>query len=112
MTDYKRGDVVLVNFVFPDQSGVKRRPALIISSETYHKGRQEVVLAAITSNVRRILSGDTVLQDWQSAGLVAPSAVTGILRTVTQRAFAKRLGTLLAQDLSFVEASLRLSLAL
>ncbi|MBI4282639.1 MAG: type II toxin-antitoxin system PemK/MazF family toxin [Chloroflexi bacterium] len=110
--DYKRGDIVLVRFVFPDQSGVKRRPALIVSSETYHQGRHEVVLAAVTSNVRRILPGDTVLQDWQGAGLISPSVVTGILRTVTGAALARRLGRLLAQDSASVEANLRLSLAL
>jgi mRNA interferase MazF len=110
---YRRGDVVLVNFVFVNQTGVKRRPAVVISSQTYNLGRLEVVLAAITSNVRRrLLPGDTVVQAWREAGLLAPSVVTGIIRTVRQTALARRLGSLIPENMREVEASLRLSLGL
>ncbi len=112
MTDYNRGEVVLVSFVFPDQTGAKRRPALVISSEMYMQRRQEVVISAITSNVRRILPGDTVLTQWEQAGLLAPSLVTGIVRTINQRAITRKIGRLPGKDLSSVEASLRLSLGL
>ena len=57
MTAYKRGDVVPVGFVFSDESGQKLRPTLVISSSAYNRGRKEVVVAAITSNVRRRLFG-------------------------------------------------------
>lgn len=53
-----RGDVVLVGFVFSDESGRKVRPALVISSPAYLRARGEVVVAAITSNVRRRLFAD------------------------------------------------------
>ena len=53
-----RGDVVLVGFVFSDESGRKVRPALVISSPAYHRARQEVIVAAITSNLRRRLFAD------------------------------------------------------
>ena len=55
MTAYRRGDVVLVNFVFANEHGIKRRPAVIVSAEPYQQGRQEVIMAAITSNVGRLL---------------------------------------------------------
>ena len=58
MTSYRRGDVILVNFVYSDESGLKRRPALLLSTAQYHKSRQEILVAAITSNVRRLLFGD------------------------------------------------------
>ncbi len=67
-----RGDVVLVSFTFSDQSGAKLRPALVMSSDAYHASRQEVILAAVTSNVRRRLVGDHVLNDWKAAGLLFP----------------------------------------
>ena len=41
MTEYSRGDVVLVSFIFTDETGVKQRPAVIISSDVYHQQRQE-----------------------------------------------------------------------
>ena len=42
-TAYSRGDVVLVDFVFAEETGSKRRPVLLLSSEQYMQGRQEVV---------------------------------------------------------------------
>ncbi len=53
MISYSRGDVVLAGFVFSDESGRKYRPAVVVSGSAYHRARQEAVVAAITSNVRR-----------------------------------------------------------
>ncbi len=41
MTSCEFGDVV--PFPFTDQSTVKKRPAVVISSETYHRERPDVV---------------------------------------------------------------------
>ncbi len=112
MTISRRGDVVLVKFVFADEKGVKRRPAVLISSETYQQGRREAVLAAITSHVGRTLVGDYQLADWAAAGLPLPSTVTGIVRTIKQDMILRTLGSLSRDDLAGVEAQLRSSLAL
>jgi len=82
MTNSKCGDVVLVRFVFSDESGVKRRPALVVSTDRYHKGRQEVIVAAITSKIVRLLMGDHKLRNWKEAGLLHPSTVTGIISPI------------------------------
>lgn len=111
-TGFRRGEVVLINFVFPDQSGAKRRPALVVSSEGYHRGRSEVILAAITSNVRRLLPGDTSLRGWKESGLIAPSVVTGVVRTVKRGAIARRLGHLSPGEMQGIDVSLRLALDL
>jgi len=49
MTGYKRGDIVLVRFIFSDETGERQRPAVIVSSDAYHQSRQEAIIAAITS---------------------------------------------------------------
>ncbi|MEY4636009.1 MAG: hypothetical protein RJA55_1807 [Acidobacteriota bacterium] len=112
MTTYKRGDVVLVKFVFADEKGIKQRPAVLVSSARYHRSRREAVLAAITSNVERLLTGDHQIQQWKAAGLPLPSTVTGIVRTIKQEMIVKKLGELPAADLHAVEGQLRLILAL
>jgi mRNA interferase MazF len=112
MTAYKRGDVVLVGFVFSDETGKKLRPALVISSSAYHRGRKEVVVAAITSNVRRRLFGDHLIVDWKGAGLLFPSVATGILRTVTREMLDRKLGVMAKGDMDAVDNGLRRSLAL
>jgi len=110
MTKYKRGDVVLVEVIFSERIGSKHRPALIISGEDYHKSRQEVIIAAVTSNIERILIGDTKIEKWKEAGLIYPSLVTGIIQTIKNKMIIRRLGTLARQDFQKVEENLRRSL--
>lgn len=112
MTACDRGDVVLVGFVFSDESGRKFRPAVVISSGDYHRGRQEMVVAAITSNVRRRLFGDHLIVDWKGAGLLFPSLMTGIVRTVKRTIIGRKLGSMPRPDMEAVDRTLRRSLAL
>ncbi len=112
MTGYNRGDVVLVGFVFSGESGAKHRPAVILSSRAYHQHRKEVVVAAITSNIDRVLFGDYSLAGWKEAGLLFPSLVTGILRTIRMQMIHRRLGSVSRRELSAIETSLRKILAL
>ena len=112
MTEYSRGDVVLVSFIFTDETGVKRRPAVIISSDAYHTGRDEAIIAAITSRTDRVLVGDHLIADWQGAGLLFPSVATSIIRTIKQDMIKKRLGSLPTQDMGAVDSKLKLALGL
>ena len=112
MTSFSRGDVVLVKFVFADEKGVKRRPGLVISTDKYHQGRREVVLAAITSNVGRLLVGDYKIKAWRESGLLHPSIVTGIVRTIKHDMIASKMGELPPSEFHSVEDKLREILAL
>lgn len=107
MTSFSRGDVVLVKFVFADEKGAKQRPALIISTDRYHQARREAILAAITSNIGRLLLGDYKIKAWRESGLLYPSIVTGIVRTIKQDMIATRMGELPAAELQAVEDKLR-----
>ena len=110
MDQLNRGDVVLVRYQSPTAEESWLRPALVVSSETYHQGRGQVLLAAVTGNQRPPQPGDTVVQGWQEAGLAGTSLVTGVLFTTTSGYLERRLGALSAQDAQGVESSLRLSL--
>ncbi|MGH2614382.1 MAG: type II toxin-antitoxin system PemK/MazF family toxin [Thermomicrobiales bacterium] len=112
MTAYSRGDVVLVEFTFSDESGTKLRPALVVSTPPYHRAREEVVVAAITSNVTRRLVGDHMIVDWQQAGLLFPSSVTGIIRTIKRSMIRRKLGSLATHDMDAFDRMLRRSLGL
>lgn len=101
---WRQGDVVLVRFVFSDESGAKRRPAVVLSADEYHRGRQEVIVAAITGNTQRLLVGDHLIVSWQQAGLLYPSVATGILRTVKQAMIERRLGQLPIKDMHAIQA--------
>ena len=112
MTGYSRGDVVLVNFVFSDETGVRLRPALIVSSGAYHQGRRETIITAITSTVDRVLIGDHLISDWQGAGLLFPSVATGIIRTIKQDMIARKLGAMTKDDMQAIDSNLRTALGL
>jgi len=112
MTEYSRGDVVLVRFVFSDESGERRRPAVIVSSEAYHKSRQEAIIAAITSRTDRILAGDHLIKDWGEASLLFPSVATGITRTIKQGMISRRLGIMSKADMEAINDNLRAALSL
>jgi mRNA interferase MazF len=112
MTAYSRGDVVLVGFVFSDETGRKLRPAVVISAPAYQRARQEVVVAAVTSNVRRRLFGDHLITEWKEAGLLFPSVVTGILRTIKRTMIDRKLGSLPKPELEGINRELRRTLGL
>lgn len=112
MTEYSRGDVVLVSFIFTDETGVRRRPAVVVSSDAYHGGRQEAIITAITSRTDRTLIGDHLISDWRGAGLLFPSVATGIIRTIKQSMIAHKLGSMPPTDMKAIEDKLRLILGL
>lgn len=44
---YSAGDIVTVDF--PGITGIKRRPAVVLSSEVYHSLRPDVIVGLITT---------------------------------------------------------------
>ena len=94
------------------KKGVKQRPGLIVSTDRYHQGRRDTILAATTSNVLRLLVGDDKIRAWRESGLPSPSIVTGIVRTIKHDMIAAKMGELPASELHAVENKLREILAL
>ena len=96
----------MVNFVFAKETGSKRRPVLLLSSDEYMEGRQKTVVSAITRNTRRILTGDYLMVGWEDCGLIFPSVVTGILRTIKQSMIEGKIRDISQCDLAGIESNL------
>ncbi len=78
------GDLVVVDF--PGATGIKRRPAVVLSNADYHNARPDVILGVITSNTAQAITAfDHVLLDWQAAGLRMPSAFRTYIGMATPR---------------------------
>ena len=76
---------MVVTAEFQGVVSTKRRPAIVVSSETYHQERPDALLTVVTSQINKSNSAtDYVLQDWQAAGLNKPSAVRIFLFTLPQ----------------------------
>jgi mRNA-degrading endonuclease toxin of MazEF toxin-antitoxin module len=111
-TRCERGDVALVRFVFADEHGAKRRPVLVLTGQEYHAGRDEVIVAALTSNISRLLPGDHLIEEWRKSGLPQPSVATGVIRTIKRTMIERSIGKLAARDLRAFRALLRSTLGL
>lgn len=98
-TGYSFGDIVLVPFPFTDQSSTKRRPAVVISSSAYHRERADLIIMAVTSQLRPSGAlGEAYIGDWQSAGLIKPSAVKPVITTIEASLVLRRLGQIGEND--------------
>ena len=106
-TRFEFGDIVLVPFPFTDQSGSKKRPAVIVSSTAYQQARRDVLIMAVTSQLRPSGSfGEVTVQDWQAAGLLKPSAIKPVVTTIEQSLVIRSLGKLKAVDLAALRGTL------
>jgi len=69
MTQFRTGEVVAVEFPFTDMRGRKRRPGVVLASDT-----NDVLLARLTTHDPRD-PFDVRLEDWAAIGLPKPSIV-------------------------------------
>lgn len=107
MTAYKFGDIVLVPFPFTDQSTVKRRPAVVISSQAYHRARPDIVIMAVTSQQPQTLSVvEAQILDWRGAGLLKPSVLKPVVTTIDPALIQKKLGQLTPVDQALLRQAL------
>lgn len=103
------GDVVIVDF--PGVTGVKPRPAVVLSTPLYHTHRPDVIVGLLTTNIAAATSPtDYVLQDWAAAGLNYPSAYRSYFITLDD-GMRPPIGHLSDRDFKEVQARLKLALA-
>ena len=98
-TSYSFGDIVLVPFPFTDQTGTKKRPAVVVSSAAYNQARRDLVIMAVTSQFTHSGAfGEVIVQDWSATGLIKPSAIKPVFTTVEKSLVIRRLGRLKEAD--------------
>ena len=103
-TGYSFGDIVLVPFPFTDLTATKKRPAVVVSSDAYHRDRRDVIVMAVTSQARPESGvGESALAGWRDAGLLKPSVVKPVLATIDRDLILRRLGTIGGDDRQAVQ---------
>jgi mRNA interferase MazF len=104
MMIYKFGDVILVPFPFTDGSSSKKRPAIVISSDSYDRSKPDIILIAVTSQVNTVLQfGEALVTEWSAAGLLKSSVIKPVIATVEKNIVIRKLGKLEASDLEALE---------
>jgi mRNA interferase MazF len=99
MTSYEFSDIVLAPFPFTDQTSSKKRPAVVVSSATYNQDRPDLIIMAITSQIRpSAMFGEVIIIDWRAAGLLKPSAIKPVLASIEKSMILRKLGRLEEAD--------------
>jgi mRNA interferase MazF len=105
---YRFGDVVLVRFPFTNQTAAKQRPAVVVSNDTYNSGKPDIIIMAITSQLRPVPTlGEVWIAQWRSANLLKPTAIKPVFATLEHGLVIRQLGRLHPQD----EAALRVGIS-
>ena len=113
-----RGDVVVALFPNSDGSPPKPRPALVVQSDLYNVKLRNVILAAITSNLKHAGQPTSILiftntREGIDTGLKVDSVVSCInIATVENTLIARKIGQLSHSLLLQVDSCLKLSLDL
>jgi len=99
-TSYEFGDIVLVPFPFTDQSVSKKRPAVVLSSQAFHRETADLIVIAVTTQARPWSSLEVPITEWQGAGLLRPSVIKPVVFSLERRLVVKRIGKLQTADRS------------
>ena len=95
---------------FPGAHLTKTRPAVVLSSDAYHRHRPDVVVGVITSQIpTRLSPTDCELRFWSNAGLHAPSFFRLFLVTLPRHE-VRRIGRL--ENTDWLAVSLCVSVGL
>lgn len=114
----KRGDVVLVRFPHPSGQRGKKRPAVVVQSDTYATTVSTVVVAEVTKNLTMqndpaCLFIDVSTLDGKATGLRVDSVVSSlVLVTVYSDSVAQVLGNLSPLLLEKLDDCLKVGLGL
>jgi mRNA interferase MazF len=96
---FEFGDIVLVPFPFTSHAASKKRPAVVVSNAGYNAAKPDLVVMAVTSQLRATPGlGEVWVHEWQGAGLLKPSAIKPVFATLEQGLIIRTLGRLGAED--------------
>ena len=111
MDTLKSGDVIIADF--PGVTGVKRRPAVVISTVDYHTTLRDVILGAVTTNLAIATTPtDHLIADWTAAGLRRPSSFRTFLVTLPQSEILAVIGHLSSSDWRAVKECVQKAIAI
>jgi mRNA interferase MazF len=80
----------------------------VVSTKPYQDQRRDLVILAITSQIRPPLGfGEFIVADWKSAGLLKPSVVKPVFATIEKRLVIRALGQITDPDRQALATVLR-----
>ena len=84
---------------------------MVISSQDYNAARPDLILMAVTSQVKTpLLFGEIMIADWQAAGLLKASVIKPVMTTIQKDLVIQKLGKLALPDSQAIESLLAILL--
>ena len=110
----RRGDIVIVDFPYSDQTGRKVRPALVVQSNVWNQRLDDTILALITGSRHRKVGAttqylvDISTDEGQQTGLRLDSVIQcENLITYDQSLILRVIGSLSASAMRQIDACLK-----
>jgi len=104
-TTFNRGAVVLIPFLFSDQTSSKVRPAVVVNPQY---PSDDLLVVGLTSVGGKLLPGEFPIQFWREAGLLHPSFTKRAVASIECGLVRKQLGSLRETDLTKLNDAIRL----
>jgi mRNA interferase MazF len=101
------GTIVVVPFPFVELPVAKRRPALVLSSNSFNAENSQTVLVMITSAAHSAWPSDLAISNAANSGLLHNSTIRWKLFTLPNHLIVRRIGLLGDKDLQAVGAAAR-----
>jgi mRNA interferase MazF len=99
MPHFSRWDIIKVPFPFTEGTRDKRRPALVVSTETLSKEHRLYWVIMITSVIDPKWEGDIEIKDYTGAGLPVRSIIrTAKIATLQEDRILGRIGHLVRKE--------------
>jgi len=106
---YKQGDILLIPIPYSDLTSNKKRPVLVLSNDDYNTKTEDIIVAAITSNITSkeysILISN---KDMQEGNLHVNSCIrVDKIYTLSQSIVIKKFGAVKPEIINNVKEKLR-----
>ncbi len=98
MKTYKPFSIIVVPFPFVDSGHIKKRPAVVLSSEEFQKQTKHITLLMVTSVKNNPWLGDHKIIDLDSTGLRVESVIRQKIFTLDSRLIVSSIGKLSTED--------------
>jgi mRNA interferase MazF len=107
MATFEQYSVWLVPFPFTDQQGSKRRPVVVVSSDSnFNTPAGHSVMAMITTSCHAPWPLDVTISDLASAGLPSASVIRLKMFTLDHRLAVRKIGMLSKKNQKTLEQNL------
>lgn len=109
-TNIKRGDIFWVDFDPSKATEIqKTRPSLVCSHDILNENSSRIIVAPITSNLKKVYSFEYALEDHKD---VKGKIMLDQMRSIDKSRLGKKLGSLSIKEMREVDAILKFVLGL